>query len=268
MSVEDELRSALRREAGAAPDATGIDVRAAVAASRARRRPKVTLLATAGSLAVVGVLAVVVPTALRPIPVVSTADAPVAEQAPLSEEAAGGAASDAALTKRAPAERIAACTDPMPEPAASASASGLELELALPAAIAPGASATGVARLTNPTGATVTGWTTASAAAYLGVDGVVAWRTPGSPGLLATPFALEPGASIELAVAITAATCGAEDDLVAIETGAFPADLAALPPGEATVVAAVDVRIDERGPDAPALLDLVRSAPVSIAVAW
>jgi len=266
MSVEDELRSALRREAGAAPDARGIDVRAAVAASRARRRPKDALLTAAGSLAVVGVLAVVVPTALRPISAVSTADAPVAEQAPLSEEAAGAASDDAALTKRAPAERLAACAGPMPESAPSTS--GLELELALPAAIAPGATATGVARLTNPTGATVTGWTTASAAAYLGVDGVVAWRTPASPGLLATPFALEPGASVELPVAITAVMCSAEDDLVAIETGAFPPDLAALPPGEATVVVAIDVRIEEQGSDAPALLDLVRSAPVTIAIAW
>ena len=122
-------------------------------------------------------------------------------------------------------------------------------------------------QLTNPTSAAIVGSTTPRAFGFVAVDGVVAWHAVAgldSSGLASEPFTLQPGASLELPMTLVAASCTVDDDLAALETGAFPAGLPALPPGTATVGAALDVLIE--GIDGSVLLDLVVSPPATVTI--
>lgn len=67
MNAEDELRNALRRSVEHLPDSPGLDARAAIARSRARRRPKIGAAAGIGALAGVGILAIAIPAILLPV---------------------------------------------------------------------------------------------------------------------------------------------------------------------------------------------------------
>lgn len=271
MSIEDELGAALRHEAQASPTGAGLDARAAIAGSRARRRPRVAVATTASALAVVGVLAIATPVVIGSVGVASSSSEVSslgeADGAPASGDRIPSTDGGVAGISRAPAERIAMCESTLPT--ATASTSGLVLELELPGEVVAGGEATGVARLTNPTDATITGWTTSVVPTFLAVDDIVAWARPGSAGALDTRVVLDPGASVELPVSIVAARCTVDDDLVALQTGAYP-PLAALPVGDAVVVAAIDVQLDASA-DAAAggasgAIDLVVSAPVSVTI--
>jgi hypothetical protein len=266
------IREALHADAGRAPDGSGLDAGAAISGARRRRRPKVAIATGATAFAAVGILAITLPSVLQPISMISTSGgAPMSDQIELSppesatEQADVGAETE---LKRAPAERIALCGSVFPfavgdEPVASMS--GLAVEVVLdPAGLVSGEVTVATARLTNPTPETITGATTTAAAGVVGVDGVTSWHSPGGLGAVDLPFSLAPGASIDLPLPIAASACTVDDDLVALETGAYPDDLAALAPGAAVVVAALDVSVESS--DAMMLLDLVVSPPVAVQI--
>ena len=287
MSRDNELhksiRAALHDDADRAPAGSRLDAGAAIAGARRRRRPKVAIATGATAFAAVGILAISLPTILQPMSMTSTSGgAPMSDrievsESQLAEDQSGGAA-DSAI-KRAPAERIAMCESPMPFADAQtpmASMSGVVLELVSgaagsPPSIAAGTSIDLVARLSNPTSATITGATTTAAAAFLGINGMTSWHTPGNLGAVDVPFSLAPGASIDVPVTVAATTCSVDDDLAALETGVFPADIAAAPAGAATVIVALDVRVDtvdgaDEGADAPELLDLALTPAVPVQI--
>lgn len=270
--LHDSIRAALRADAERAPGGGGLDAAAAISGARRRRRPKVAVVTGATAFAAVGILAIALPAVLQPISMTSTSGgAPMSDQVEVSQTESSADESGSLVVKRAPAERTALCAAPFPFPFADgqvASMSGLVLEAIVdPASIPSGATITATARVTNPTTSTITGRTTAAAAAFVVVDLTTRWHSPGGLGAVDRDFVLEPGASIDLPMSITAASCTVDDDLAAIDTGAFPDGLAPLPAGPALVVAALDLSV---GPadagDAPMLLDLVVSSPIEVLI--
>ena len=270
--LHDSIRAALRADAERAPGGGGLDAAAAISGARRRRRPKVAVVTGATAFAAVGILAIALPAVLQPISFTSTSGgAPMSDQVEVSQtESFSDESADSAI-KRAPAERIALCEAPFPFAAGDAevgSMSGLVLEAIVdPASIPSGTTVTATARVTNPTTSTITGRTTTAAAAFIGVDGATRWHSPGGLGVVDRDFVLEPGASIDLPMTITAASCTVDDDLAALDSGAFPDGLAPLTVGSALVVAALDLSVGSADAgDAPMLLDLLVSSPIEVLI--
>ncbi len=274
MSRDDELhesiRAALHDDADRVPTGSRLDAGAAITGARRRRRPKVAIATGATAFAAVGILAISLPTILQPMSMTSTSGgAPMSDQIEVSEsqmsdDQVGGAA-DSAI-KRAPADRIALCEGTAPD--AVDGASGLRAEVLAPPTITSGGQAEATLRLTNPTSIAIAGTLTPVTAGFLAVDGLVVWHSTPGPSVgevpFSAPFVLLPGESLDRAVTVVAISCTADDDLIAVETGEFPADLPALPAGAASVGAALDVLIES--PDGTVLLDLVVAAPVAIEI--
>ena len=229
MPSEDDLRA----ELGRTPTAGGIDLDRVLARSRARRRPRQVATTLVGALALTGVLVIGVQTLPRP----GTDTAVMME----SGTAGGAASEDAALSGPA-APMIAACAAPAAAP--TGVVGGLALELAFPTSVAADtAQIEGTVRVTN-VGATAVSATTAPVPAIaVSENGIVVWHTNGPTILSLATIELAPGQSVELPASATLVRCAPEDDALP----EFRSDLPALPSGDYTLTAAMDVADSSTG---------------------
>mgnify|MGYP003558081021 CR=1 FL=1 len=88
MSLEDDLRAALRQDDTTPPAGGGLDARAAIAGARRRRRPRVAIATAGMAFAGLGILAIAVPVVLSPFGATSTSEsggAPMSERYELAQ---------------------------------------------------------------------------------------------------------------------------------------------------------------------------------------
>ena len=232
---------------GSGPEFSGIDAKQVIRRSRARRLPKQLVVGAGGALVLVGV-AVLGVQSMQVIPPVTTADAPMLEDG--SGGDAGEADDSAFSTKRAPADKLNLCGEPVAD--AIPSQFGLVLDVVFPAS-APAAanSIDGIVIMTNTGTEQVTGSTFTTPAITLSQDGVVLWHTNGPTDTSGTVVDLAPGASMQFPASFEPVRCEPEDDaLEAFRPGLPPAGS-----GSFELSAAIDFSSDV--PTATGELDLV-----------
>ncbi|MFM9877266.1 MAG: hypothetical protein ACKVOG_05365 [Rhodoglobus sp.] len=228
MPSESELRELL----ASAPADHDLDARRIIARSRRRRLPRQLGAGAVSVLAVAGIGVLVVQT----LPT-----QPPAAVSMLDQSTEGGAAESGAGTtaespiKRAPADRLNLCEGPLAEVAPSAL--GLQLDVAFPPTASVGTdTVVGAVRLTNTSGATITGTTGVRPAITLSRAGVVLWHSNGPVEESARVIVLTPGESVEFEAFFVPVQCAVEDD----RTEQFRSDLPALPAGDYELSAAID----------------------------
>lgn len=226
MPSEDDLRA----ELGRTPTAGAIDLDRVISRSRARRRPRQVATTLVGALALTGVLVIGVQTLPRP----ATDTAAIMESE--SGAADGGAASEDAALSGPAAPMIAACAAPAAAP--TGVVGGLALELIFPTSVPVGTlQVEGTVRVTNVGTTPVSATTAPVPAIAVSENGIVVWHTNGPTILSLATIELAPGQSVELPAAATLVRCAPEDDTLP----EFRPDLPALPAGDYTLTAAMDV---------------------------
>ncbi len=227
MPNESDLRNLL----GAQDVVSRLDPQRIVAQSRRRRLPRQIGAGVIGALAIAGFAVVAVP---------SLQNQPGAEST--AESAGGSFASDneagdtsASIIKRAPAERLNLCGAPLAEVAPSSL--GLRLDVAFAQTALVGSSpVTGVVRLTNTSGVTVSGTTAATPAITVSQAGTTLWHSPSPGDLSAVTVNLAPGESLDYSATFVPVRCEPEDDA----TEQFRPGLPPLPAGNYELSAALD----------------------------
>lgn len=228
-----------------APAPGGIDARAVVRRSRARRLPRQLAAGAVGALAVIGIGVLVVP-AFQP----QEQAAMLSERDDAAEAPMETYAEDA--LKRAPAEKLNLCGATVAEPVTSMY--GLQLDVVFPeSAPATGEPVVGAVLLTNAGADRVIGTTAPVPAITLSQNGIVLWHTSGALDSSAVAVDLQPGASLEYPASFEPVRCSAADDALP----QFPAGLPPLGPGAFEVSAAMDFAPDPSMPSPTTELDLV-----------
>ncbi|MFZ2964966.1 MAG: hypothetical protein WA006_09815 [Rhodoglobus sp.] len=249
MSDDQRLRDLF----AAQPSPGGIDARAVIRRSRARRLPRQLAAGAVGALAVVGVGVLGVQSLAPPQPTTITMEQ--GGGAPAEEFAADS------TVERAPAEKLNPCEGALAEVAPSRY--GLQLDVVFPeSAPATGAPVAGLVRLTNTSGSRVVGTTGDAPAITVSQGGIVLWHSTGAAGAAAVVVDLAAEESLEFAASFTPVRCGAEDDTAE----AFRADLPPLAPGVYELTAAIDFAPDPSIAAEDAELDLVTgvAAPIRL----
>ena len=220
------------------PGGNGIDAKQVIRRSRARRLPKQLAAGAGGALVLVGVTVLGLQSVQFGQPQ-TTADSPMSQESSDSD-GSGGADDSAYSTKRAPADQLNLCGNPVAD--VGPNDVGLVLDVVFPAT-APAASEhiDGIVIMTNTTTATVTGSTLANPAITLSQNGITVWHTNGPTDLVATMVDLAPGASMEFPASFEPVRCEPEDD--ALE--AFRADLPLAGAGTYELSAALDFSSNE-----------------------
>ncbi len=175
MPDEDDLKRMF--ESIDLPGGSGIDAKQVIRRSRARRLPKQLAAGAGGALVLVGVTVLGLQSVQFGQPQ-TTADSPMSQES--SDSDGSGEADDSStfMAKRAPADKLNLCGDPVAD--ASPSQFGLVLDVMFPAS-APAASDSidGVVIMTNTGTEPVTGSTSTAPAITLSQDGIVLWHTNG-----------------------------------------------------------------------------------------
>ncbi|PJJ72749.1 hypothetical protein CLV46_2325 [Diaminobutyricimonas aerilata] len=216
-----------------------IDVGSVVRRARGRRRVR-KFAAGAGVVASAAAVVTAVVVTLPPQATVTSGGA----ESGAADGAPGTGAPDSAeestdsfsTTDLAPAYKVNGCEGAVALPVA---VDGLTVDVEFPADAPVGTPLAGVVVLTNDGVAAVRGTASAPPATTLGEEGIVRWHSS-DLGAVAV-IDLAPGASVRLDATVQPVRCTADDEALP----SLPDDLPAVPAGEYTVSAALDVTLSD-----------------------
>lgn len=252
MASESDLRHRFRD-----PESPGgtIDVDAVIRRSRARRRPRAILAASASTLAAA---AIVVPLTLVGIGSISPTnpDATLAGGAAESATDSGLAEPDAAID-RAPVSRVNLCEGELTQ--LDTPESGLAIALPATVAEAGPEPVDIVVTLVNTSDTELRGSVIGTAALTVSEDGMVVWHSngPSADASERRAFTLAPGESTTFPAQVELVRCAIEDD----EGDEFRSELPPLEPGDYTLTALLEI---ELGADAEPVLVGSAATPIRV----